>query len=254
MHWWWQQLSWKVSISLPAVLDWYFSPVDNFPPCKASFSTSFLFASRARGNRSLKCFHSSETLCQITAQTPMRISASWTTPAMYVHSSQPSCPLLLCFSCQTGYLHTVSSVSLCLPVIASVMMTNARTGLLASLYLVSSCYRCDWAEHTDRFLWSIRQKFRLSHKQLCPHCSSLWLDHQNILISDLGASFSFPLKWSTWDMSQGVVCSLMLPGLQGQYVALEVRHGLNSSRPEITLFSLHRTRCPYTYVSYFGLQ
>ena len=120
-----------------------FPPVDNFPPCKASFSTSFLFASRARGNRSLKCFHSSETLCQITAQTPMRISASWTTPAMYVHSSQPSCPLLLCFSCQTGYLHTVSSVSLCLPVIASVMMTNARTGLLASLYLVSSCYRCD---------------------------------------------------------------------------------------------------------------
>lgn len=111
--WWWQQLSCKVSINL---LDWYFSPVDNFPPCKASFSTSLLFAARVRGNLSS---HFPETLCQIAAQTLARVSASWAPPQIYVCSSWPSSPLLLCFACLTGYLHAVSSVSLCLPVIAS---------------------------------------------------------------------------------------------------------------------------------------
>lgn len=137
--WWWQQLSCKVSINL---LDWYFSPVDSFPPRKASFSTSLLFAARVRGNLST---HFPETLCQIAAQTLVRISASWAPPQIYVCSSRPLSPLLLCFACLTGYLHAVSSVSLCLPVIASVIMTNTRRGLLVPQHLVSSCCRCDWA-------------------------------------------------------------------------------------------------------------
>lgn len=196
--WWWQQLPWKVSINLLALLDWYFSPVDNFPPCKASFSTLLLFAARVRANLSTEGFHSPETLRQITARTLVRIFASWALPQIYVRSSQLSSPLLLYFACLTGYPHAVSSVSLCLPVIALVIMTNTRRGSLALLYLVSSCRRCDWAKPTDKFLWPVRQKFRLSHKQLYPHCGLLWLHHHSTLIRDLGESFSFPLKQSTW--------------------------------------------------------
>lgn len=163
----------------------------------------------------------------------MKISASWAPAQIYIRSSQPSSPLLRCFACLTGYLHAVSSVSLCLPVIALVIMTNTRRRLLAPLYLVSSCLRCDWVEPTDKILWFVKQKFRLSHKQLHLRCGSLWVHHQSTLIRDLGESFSFPLKWSTWARRQGVVCSHMTPGLQGQYVALQVRHRLTSSRPEI---------------------
>lgn len=100
MLWWWQQLSWKVSINLLAVLDWYFSPVENFPPCKVSFSTLLLFVARARGNLSPPCFRSPETLHQIILQTAVRISASWT-PQIYLRSFQPPSPLLLCFTCLT---------------------------------------------------------------------------------------------------------------------------------------------------------
>lgn len=232
MLWWWQQLSWKVGINLLAVLYWYFSPVDNFSPCKASFSTLILFAARARGNLSPACFHSPETLHQIILQTAVMISASWAPSQIYLHSFQPSSPLLLCFTCLTGYLHAASSVSFCLPVIALVIMTNTRRGLFAPLYVVSSCRGCDWAERADKSLWSVGQKFRLGHKQLHRHCSLLWLRHHSTLVSHLGASFSFSLEWSSWAKRRGVIHSHMPPGLQNQYMALEVRLRLPCSRPE----------------------
>lgn len=124
-----------------------------------------------------------------------------------------------------------TSGSSCLPAVALGIRRNIRRELLALLYMVSS--RCGyWAEPTGKCLWSVRQKFRLSHKQLCLHCSLLWLHHCSPVVRDLGASSSFPLKGSMWAREQGSVCSHVPPALQGQYVTLKVRPRL-TSRPDI---------------------
>lgn len=192
-----------------------------------------------RGNLSPECFRSPETLGQITARTLVRISVSWAPPQTYVDSSQPSSPLLPYFACLTGYLHAVASVSLCLPVIALVIMTNTRRALLAPLYLVSSCCCCDWAEPTDKFLRSARWKFRLSHKQLCLHCGLFWLCHH-----------------STLHVSQEERCG-MLP--HASWPAGAVHGPQSQTQTEFfytwnTLFGLHHARCPHTYVPHFDLQ
>lgn len=145
------------------------------------------------------CANSSflELLIWTTAQTLLRLFASWAPPQIYIHSSQPSLPLLLLFACLTGYPHAVSSVSLCLQFIALVIKINSRSKLLALLYLVSSCHRCDWAENTDKFLWSVRQKFRLSHKWVCLRCCLPWLHCHSTFRRDQGVNFSrpcFPFK------------------------------------------------------------
>lgn len=148
------------------------------------------------------------------------------------HSSQQSPPLLLYFAGLTGHLHAEPSGSTCLPALDSGIMRNIRRGLLALLYVVSSCCGYDWAEPTGKCLWSVRQKFGLSRKQLCLHCSLLWLHHHNSVVRDLHASSSFPLKGSMWAREWGAVCSHMSSALQGQYVTLKVRYRL-VSRAEI---------------------
>lgn len=138
MLWWGQHFSWKVSINLLALLDWRFSPVDKSPPCKSSFPGSLLFTARAEGNLSLKCFCSPETICQITAWALVRFHTC-------LSHHLPCC----CNACLTGHLHAAPPGSTCLPGIALGIRRNIRRGLLALLYMVSSCGH-KWAEPTGK--------------------------------------------------------------------------------------------------------
>lgn len=175
MLWWGQQFSWKVSINFLALLDWCFSPVDK-SPCKSSFPASLLFTARAGWTSHPNV----SVLLRPSVKSLPQLWWGFLFPGpLHSHLSQPSPPLLLYFACLTGHLHVVPSGSTCLPIIALGIMRNIRRGLLALLYMVSSCCRYDWAEPTGKCLWSVGQKFRLSHKQLCLHCCLLWLHYHS---------------------------------------------------------------------------